>query len=323
MMSDAASHTERARLGMESLRRVPGVAVMLAVMVVFFSILSPGFVRPQNISNVLLQSVVLLLIALPMTLIIMTEGIDLSMGAMLTLVTIVYALAVLSTGSFVLALAITLMTGLLLGLVNGALIAVVGMPPFVVTLGTLGVWQGLSLILSEGQSVVGLPREIQFVYSGTILGIPVPMIVAGLCYGLIHWLLYHTRFGICVPALGGNREALRQAGVNDRGAIVSVYVLGGAFVAIAAPVFCARINAAHPTAAIGMEFDAIAAVAVGGTQFERGNGWLFGTLLGVLAIGVLRNGLNLLAVPSSVQVACVGLLVILSLFVDTLRSRTK
>lgn len=305
-----------------SVARIPGVAVMLAVMIAVFALMSPGFTRIENLSNVMLQSVVLLLIALPMTLIIMTEGIDLSMGAMLTVVTIVYALVLLATQSFVIALLAVLAAGVSLGLANGVLVARVGMPPFVVTLGTMGVWQGLSLILSNGQSVVGLPREAQFAYSGSVLGVPVPLILAAVCYASIHWMLYHSRFGVCVVALGGNREALRQAGVNDKLVLASVYALGGLVVGLAAPVFCARINAAHPTAGIGMEFDAIAAVAVGGTQFERGNGWLLGTLLGVIAIGVLRNGLNLLAVPSSVQVACIGLLVILALFVDTLRGRS-
>jgi len=267
--------------------------------------------------------VILLMIAMPMTLIILTEGIDLSMGAALTLMTIIYAGVIVATGSLALGFAAALTAGLGFGLVNGFLIAVGGMPPFVVTLGTLGIGQGLCLILTDGQSIVGLPREVQFAYSGTVLGVPVPIILAVGSYAVIHWLLYHTRFGIWIRALGGNREALRQAGVNDGAALIGVYVLGGAMVAITAPLLCARMNAAHPTAAIGMEFDAIAAVALGGTQFERGNGWLFGSLLGVVAIGILRNGLNLLAVPSSVQVACVGLLVILALAIDGLRSRMQ
>ena len=124
-----------------------------------------------------------------------------------------------------------------------------------------------------------------------------------------------------VVALGGNREALRIAGVPDRLMLIAVYALGGLMAGFAALLMTARMNSAHPTAGIGLEFDAIAAVAVGGTSFERGNGWLFGTLLGVLAVGVLRNGLNLLAVPSSAQVACIGALVILALFIDALRSR--
>lgn len=301
-------------------RRAPGVAIMLALMLAGFTWATPGFATSGNLSNVLVQAVILLLIALPMTLIIMTEGIDLSMGAMLTLLTIVYAMAIVATGSMAVGFAAALAGGAAFGFVNGWLIAVVGMPPFVVTLGTLGIGQGLSLILTDGQSIVGLPREVEMVYSGVILGVPAPLILAVVAYGAIHLLLYHTRFGVWVAALGGNREALRQAGVNDSLALILVYVLGGVMVAVTAPLLCARMSAAHPTAALGMEFDAIAAVAVGGTQFERGNGWLFGTLLGVVTIGILRNGLNLMAVPSSVQVACVGVLVILALFIDGLRS---
>jgi ribose transport system permease protein len=183
----------------------------------------------------------------------------------------------------------------------------------------LGVAQGLCLVLTDGQSVVGLPAELQVFYAGSLLGIPIPVLIAAVCYAAMHFILYHTRLGTYVPALGGNREALRHAGANHRMVLAVIYGIGGLMAGVAALLLTSRINSAHPTAAIGMEFDAIAAVAVGGTQFERGEGWLFGTLLGVLAIGVLRNGLNLLAMPSSVQVICVGLLVIVALLIDGLR----
>ena len=211
--------------------------------------------------------------------------------------------------------------GLGFGLLNGWLVTALNLPPFIATLGTLGIAQGLSLVVTDGQSVVGIPPAIERVYSSTLLGIPVPIVLAALVYGIVHLLLYHTRFGVAVFALGGNREALRLAGVSDRAMLVGVYALSGLIAGFAALLMTARLNAAHPTAGLGLEFDAIAAVAVGGTSFERGNGWLFGSLVGVLAVGVLRNGLNLVAVPSSTQVACIGLLVILALFIDALRSR--
>jgi ribose transport system permease protein len=304
-----------------TLARVPGVAVVMIVLLTGFAVSSPNFLSAGNIANILVQSTILLLIALPMTLIIMTEGLDLSMGAVLTFASIVLASATLGTGSAALGLVAALTTGLVFGALNGSLVAFLSIPPFIVTLGTLGVAQGLSLVVTDGQSIVGIPRSIQSVYSGTVLGLPVPILIAAASYGLFHLLLYRTRFGTYIFALGGNREALKLAGVSDVKMLIAVYALGGAMVGFAALLLTARISSAHPTAAIGMEFDAIAAVAVGGTSFERGNGWLLGTLLGVLAVGVLRNGLNLLAVPSSTQVACIGVLVIVALFIDGLRSR--
>jgi ribose transport system permease protein len=303
------------------LARVPGVALVLVVLVVVFSLTGTRFLTPANIANILVQSTVLILLALPMTLIIMTEGLDLSMGAVLTLASIALAMTVVATGSPALGILAGLAVGLGFGIVNGGLIALGGLPPFIATLGTLGIAQGLSLVVTDGQSVVGIPSAIEHVYSGTLLAVPIPFLLASAAYALIHLLLYRTRFGVAVFALGGNREALRLAGVPDRLMLIAVYALGGLMAGFAALLMTARMNAAHPTAGIGLEFDAIAAVAVGGTSFERGNGWLFGTLLGVLAVGVLRNGLNLLAVPSSAQVACIGALVILALFIDALRSR--
>jgi ribose transport system permease protein len=303
------------------LARIPGVALVLLVLLVLFSLAGTRFLTPANIANILVQSTVLILLALPMTLIIMTEGLDLSMGAVLTLASIALAMTVVATGSPALGLLAGLGVGLGFGIANGLLVALGGLPPFIATLGTLGIAQGLSLVVTDGQSVVGIPPAIEHVYSGTLLAVPIPFLLASAAYALIHLLLYRTRFGVAVFALGGNREALRIAGVPDRLMLIAVYALGGLMAGFAALLMTARMNAAHPTAGIGLEFDAIAAVAVGGTSFERGNGWLFGTLLGVLAVGVLRNGLNLLAVPSSAQVACIGALVILALFIDSLRSR--
>jgi ribose transport system permease protein len=316
------SAPQSAAAGFSIISRIPGVAIVLAALVVGFGIMSANFLSAGNISNILVQSTILLLVALPMTLIIMTEGLDLSAGAVLTFSSIILASVSISTGSILVGVLAGLGAGLAFGVLNGSLIAFLGIPPFIVTLGTLGVAQGLSLVVTDGQSIVGIPAAIEQLYSTSFLSVPLPVIISALAYLLIYALLYHTRFGTYIFALGGNREALRLAGVSDRAVLVAVYALGGLMVGFAALLMTARMNAAHPTAAIGMEFDAIAAVAVGGTSFERGDGWLLGTLLGVLAVGVLRNGLNLLAVPSSVQVACIGGLVLVALLIDGLRSRT-
>ena len=307
------------RPGLSLFARIPGVAMVLALLIIGFALANPRFATPSNLTNLLVQSTLLALLAMPMTLVIMTEGLDLSMGAVLTFASIALALTVVATGSAALGVLAGLAVGLGFGLLNGVLVTSLNLPPFIATLGTLGIAQGLSLVVTDGQSVVGIPPTIERVYSSALFGVPAPIILAALVYGLVHVLLYRTRFGVAVFALGGNREALRLAGVSDRAMLVAVYAFSGLVAGFAALLMTARLNAAHPTAGIGLEFDAIAAVAVGGTSFERGNGWLFGSLLGVVAVGVLRNGLNLLAVPSSAQVACIGALVILAMFIDTLR----
>jgi len=310
-----------AALPAHPLQRIPGVAIVLGLLVVVFGAIAPGFLSPANISNVLVQSTILMMLALPMTLIIMTEGLDLSMGAVLTLTSLFVAIVSLATGSMLIGVAAAVLVGLAFGILNGWLVSVVGIPPFVATLGTLGMAQGLSLIVSDGQSVVGIPHSVRDIYSATLLGIPMPIVMAIVTYLVFHTLLYHTRFGTYIFALGGNREALKYAGLSPTRLLIVVYAIGGAMAGFAGLLMTARMNSGHPTAGLGLEFDAIAAVAVGGTSFERGNGWLLGTALGVIAVGVLRNGLNLMALPSSIQVASVGVLVILALFFDGLRSR--
>jgi ribose transport system permease protein len=301
--------------------RVPGVAYMLFALAALFALCGHGFLDAANLTNIAMQSTILLLIALPMTFIIMTEGIDLSLGAVLTLACVVLAGTVVATGSVTLAWLAAIGVGLVFGLANGALIAGLNIPPFVVTLGTLGIAQGLALVVTDGQSVTGVGENVTFFYGGRVAGVPVPLLLAGVVYWFMHWLLYQTRFGVYVCALGGNPDALRLAGVHANRYLVAVYALGGAMAGMAALLLTARMSAGHPTAAIGMEFDAIAAVAVGGTSFEKGNGWLPGTVLGVLTVGVLRNGLNLMAVPSSVQVVAIGALVIAALLIDGFKGR--
>ena len=293
---------------------------MLVVLGAGFASSSTGFLDGANLANIGMQSTILLLLALPMTLIMLTEGIDLSMGAVLTLACVVLAAIAVKTGSVTLALAGALALGAAFGFANGALVAWLGLPPFVVTLGTLGIASGLALVTTGAQSITGVGDDVVYFYAGKLAGIPVPLVLGVAAYLAMHGLLYHTRFGTYVFALGGNREALRLAGVRVNAYLIGVYVLGGAMAGFAALLLTARMSAAHPTAAIGMEFDAIAAVAIGGTSFEKGNGWLFGTVLGVLLVGVLRNGLNLLAVPSSLQVAAIGVLIIAALVIESFKN---
>jgi ribose transport system permease protein len=300
---------------------MPGVAFLLVALAIAFAIFASGFASLANLLNIGVQSSILLLLALPMTFIIMTEGLDLSMGAVLGLTGVVLASVLVGGSGLATALTAALGVGLGFGIANGLLVVKLGLPPFVATLGTLGIAQGIALVMTNGESVVGIGPGLPRLYASTWLGIPFSVAVAILIYVLFHFLLYYTRFGNYVFAIGGNREALVLAGVPAAGYHVAVYALAGLMAGFAALLLTGRMNSGHPIAAMGMEFDAIAAVIAGGTERQRGNGWLPGTVLGVLTVGVLRNGLNVLAMPSSLQVASIGLLLITALLIDSLRRR--
>jgi ribose transport system permease protein len=296
--------------------RLPGVAWMMAVVIVIFTGLNRQFIDPANLVNIGSQSSILLIIALPMTFVILTEGIDVSAGAVAAASSVALGWVMQAGENTAVGITVALCVGALFGLVNGTLISWLRLPPFVVTLGTMGMAQGLALILSGGQSITDIGTVIPALYNSSVLGIPSSLVFAAVVYLLSHMLMYRSRMGIYARAIGGNPEALRFAGISHRGWLIGIYTFAGAMFGLGAVLLTARMSTAHPTASLGLEFDAIAAVIVGGTSFEKGKGGLFGTLLGVLTIGMLRNGLNLVGVPSSVQVSCIGLLVLLALFIE-------
>jgi ribose transport system permease protein len=295
---------------------IPGVAYMMVAVLAIFAGFNRQFVDVANLVNIGSQSSILLLLALPMTFVILTEGVDVSAGAVAAASSVALGCVMQAGGHTWLGIVTAIGVGALFGLLNGGLIAWLRLPPFVVTLGTMGMAQGLALIFSGGQSITEVGQIIPALYNGSVLGVPAPLIFAAVAYGLNHMLLYRSRVGIYARAIGGNPEALRFAGVSAKAWLIAIYTFAGAMFGVGAILLTARMSTAHPTASLGMEFDAIAAVIVGGTSFEKGKGGLPGTLLGVLTIGMLRNGLNLVGVPSSVQVSCIGVLVLLALLIE-------
>jgi len=321
-MSEAALHPQLIRRSATLVwaRKAPGAFYLLALMGIVLTIWTPGFFTAANLTNVALQVAVLTIVALGMTLVILTEGIDLSLGPVLGLCGVAASLMVVAGYPLPAAVAAAIGIGGALGLLNGSLVAVAGMPPFIVTLGTFGIAQSIATVLTRGDSVVQLPAYYRWFNDGVFLAIPVPIWATAAAFALTWVLLYETKFGRYVFAIGGNREALKLAGTRVAAYHIGVYVYAGVLTAIASFIMTARMNAAHPTIGVGLEFDAIAAVILGGTSFEKGNGGIAGTIVGALAVGVLRNGLNLLGVGTEWQVACVGVVIITAVGIDSIRA---
>lgn len=301
--------------------RIPGACYLLAAMSIGLALSTPSFFTAANLTNVLLQVAVLTIVAMGMTLVILTEGIDLSLGPVLGLCGVCAALTILAGYPLVVAILVAVAIGAACGLVNGVMVGVLRLPPFIVTLGVFGIAQSLATVLSKGDSVVGLPAYFRWFNDGTWAGIPIPIWAMVASFVLTYGLLYHTRFGRYVFAIGGSRQALALSGRRVNFYHVAVYIYAGVLTAFASFIMTARMNAAHPTVGIGIEFDAIAAVILGGTSFEKGEGGLIGTVFGALAVGVLRNGLNLLGVGAEWQVATIGLVIIAAVGLDALRGR--
>lgn len=290
-----------------------GLLISFLLLCLVLSLLSDRFLTTNNIINVLRQATINGVIAVGMTYVILTAGIDLSVGAVLALCTIVTA-DLLQQGIYVpLATVAGLALGAGLGIVSGLAITQGSVPPFVATLGMMTIARGLALTYSEGRPITGLPESFRFIGTGSIGPIPMPILIAGLTFLVGYIVLTRTPIGEYIYALGNNPVAARYAGVAIKRYTVFVYAVAGLLAALAGMILTARLNSAQPTAGLEFEFDAIAAVVVGGTSFAGGKGGLGGTLLGVLVIAVINNGLNLLNVSSFYQPVVTGVVIALAL----------
>ena len=299
-----------------------GPLLGLAILVTVLSLASPQFLTVDNILNVFRQSSINGLLALGQLLVILTAGIDLSVGSMLGLSTVVFAKSLKAGVHPAVAVGLALVCGLALGLLNGLLLTVLRLPhPFVSTLGMMNVARGTAMLLSAGFPIPDLPLGARVLGAGTVLGIPVPILVMLAMFALFGFVLRHTVFGRDIYAIGGNPEASRLAGIPVKARLNAVYALAGTLSGLAAVLLAGRMNAGFPLAGSGAELDSIAAVIIGGASFFGGVGTVSGTLIGALIIAVLRNGLNLLNVSSHWQMIVIGAVIIWAVWVDVLRRR--
>ena len=300
----------------EFLRRNSTYAILVAIGV-GFAILSPDFLTLNNLLTVALQSTLVALAAMGMTLTIITGGIDLSVGSVAALSGALAAgLATRGGLGTYPGLLIGLLAGAGIGLLNGAMIVWGRIPPFVATLATMAIARGLTLVYTQGRPIAGLDRAFTFWGSDSLLGVPLPVWVLLVVAVLIHLLLSQTALGLHIYAVGGGEETTRLAGVSVGMVKLCVYIISGATAALSGLILTARLWSAQPNIGVGLELDAIAAAVLGGSSLAGGVGSIPGTLAGAFIIGVLSNGLNLLEVPSYNQQVIKGLVFILAVTLD-------
>ena len=300
------------RVSMREFGTLIGLLVILGV----FAATAPSFLTLHNLVNILQQSTINACVALGMTLVIISGGIDLSVGPTAAMSAVAAASAMVAGVPIAFSIAIGLGVGLLCGAVNGALVAFGGLQPFIVTLGTLSTYRALALIFTNGNPVLGLPHGYRAIFNGTRFGIPTPVLITGAVAVLAWLVLKKTPFGEYLLAVGGNEEAAHIAGVPIARTKIGAYMISGMLAALAALILLGRLGAAEPILGNLWELDAIAASAIGGASLMGGKGSIVGTVLGAIVLGSMRNGLTLLDVQAFYQLLATGLIILLAMLID-------
>jgi ribose transport system permease protein len=308
---------------LDILRRYSVLLILLGIGLIF-TLGSDRFLTPSNLMNIAVQTSILAIIAIGMTFVILTAGIDLSVGSVVALGGALAAgLAVQQElGTFV-GIGLALLAGAAVGILNGLLVVKGKMPPFVATLSTLAIARGLTLVYTQGRPIAGIDDRFIFLGSGQILGIATPVIIMAIIFVMAYIVLRFTSFGNYVYATGGNEEISRLAGIRTSIVKLSVYIISGTLAALGGVLLVARLWSAQPNAAVGLELDAIAAPVLGGVSLFGGVGSVTGAVVGAFILGILSNGLNLMGVPSFWQQVIKGVVLILAVMLDVATKRRR
>lgn len=292
--------------------------VVLLVLGTIFSLLTDTFLTIPNILNVLLQISIIAILGFGVTIIIISAGIDLSLGSVMALVGMgTAAILTSSTPSIFLAILGGLLIGGIVGFMNGITVAYIHLPAFIATLAMMSIARGVALVVTNAIPIYNLPESFLFLGSGFLWGVPTPIYIMISLYFILDFILRKTKFGRYTYAIGGNEEATRLSGINIKRYKLLVYVVGGICTGVAGILFTARLGSGQPTAGVGYELDAITAAILGGTNLFGGSGNLIGTLIGAFVMGVINNGQALLNISSYVQNIVRGIIVILAVGIST------
>jgi len=296
----------------------------LLIIVIFLSLSSPFFLTTDNLMSIGLQMAVIAIMSIGQMWIIISGGIDLSVGSVLALSGVVTTLLISNGFDVASASLIGMVVGSLCGFFNGFLISVGKLPPFISTLGMMGIARGISLIITQGVPVFGLPESFSIIGNGRIANvIPIPVILTVLLALIGHLIITRTPFGRYTYAIGSNFEAARLSGIRTTRNLIYIYLLGGFLSGLAGIVLASRLSTGQPSAGTGYELDVIAACVIGGASLSGGSGTIWGAILGALLIGILRNGCNLLDISAFWQQVAIGAIIVIAVFVDQYQKKGK
>lgn len=295
---------------------------MLVIFIAFFVVMSfasPYFFTPNNIMNVMSQVSSTSMLAIGMTIVIITSGIDLSVGSILGLSGMIGGMVLMNTQNIILGVAVILLVGMVMGLINGFLIGYLELPAFIVTLGMMEIGRSLDYVISDANTASKFPEAYNFLGKGRIGGsFPVYIIFIFVMFGIFIWIMSKTKFGRFLYAIGSNKEAARLTGINVKFNVMMAYVISGLMCGFAAWIMTSRLMACDATYGDGNEMDAIAAAVIGGTSMSGGKGTLWGTIIGVFLVGFLRNALNILGVNPYWQGTAIGAVIVIAVLAEKL-----
>ena len=298
--------------------------VVLLVIFVFFAFASDSFLKPTNLLNVLRQISINGIIATGMTLVILTGGIELSVGAVVALSSVIAAIIANEANmAWWLSILAAVAVSTFLGLITGTFISFFNLAPFIMTLAMMTIARGLAFTFSDGKPISGVHKDFLVIGKQDLLGIPIPVWIFALVVIVTIILLKYVPLGRYIFAIGGNERAARSSGINVKFVKLAVYVIAGFYTGIASVVLTSRLSAGLPQVGEGYEMDAIAAVVIGGTSLMGGNGSMLGTLTGVLIIGFINNGMDLLNVASYPQQIIKGVIIILAVLIDSMKNKSE
>ncbi|QBO37044.1 ribose ABC transporter permease [Periweissella cryptocerci] len=302
-----------------------GPVLALVFLVLIVTVMNPSFLEFNNILNLLRQVSINALIAFGMTFVILTAGIDLSVGSILAFTGAITAQMIVGGMPPAIALLIGVLLGGVLGAINGLIITVGGAAPFIATLATMTIFRGATYVFTNGNPITGSAMTNSFFFQvigrGYFLGIPFPIVIMIVAFALLYLLLHKMSFGRKTYALGGNEKAAFVSGIKTKKVTILIYTISGIMAAVAGTILTSRLNSAQPDAGMSYEMDAIAAVVLGGTSLAGGKGRIFGTLIGALIIGTLNNGMNLLGISSFYQQIVKGIVIIIAVLIDRRKSK--